>query len=156
VRLVDSFERYELYRDFSTTTSSRKRTDRTIKTLLFCPNESCIEVFESEEELDHHIIIDQHTTKESSLRTNDKVKLMLFEKMKNINAPTIISQSTTTTNSLISIPRHYKPFAIQGWALRKRKPSKPIDKDIKEFIKSIFEEEKIYGRSCNFFLFKKK
>ncbi|CAF5170831.1 unnamed protein product [Rotaria magnacalcarata] len=34
----------------------------------------------------------------------------------------------------------------QGWALRIRKPSKPINKEVKAFIKSIVEEEKVYGR----------
>lgn len=137
--------------------SSKRRTDRIVKTFLFCPKESCIDTFESEEKLESHILIDQHTTKESSLRTNDKVKLMLFEKMKDMNTGTIIQQPTTTTTTAgLSIPRHAKPFTIQGWALRKRKPYKPIDKDVKAFIKAIFEEEKSYGCIYRLYEFQKE
>jgi hypothetical protein len=128
--------------------SSTKRSDRTLKTFLFCPNELCINTFESEEEFDLHVLADQHTTNESSLRTNDKVKIMLFEKTKNINTSPIVSQPAAIKNSSTNIPRHYKSFAVEGWALRKRKKFKPIDKNVKEFIKSIFDEEKAYGKSC--------
>ena len=123
----------------------KKRTDRTIKSFLFCPNESCICTFESEEELHDHVLIDQHISTESSLRTNDKVKVMLFEKMKSIHTSPIIHQSITTTNLFTTLPRHSKPFLTQGWALRKRKPAKPIDKDVKEYIRLLFEEEKSFG-----------
>ena len=148
VKLVDFFERHELPQEYLTKMSSTKRSDRTLKTFLFCPNELCINTFESEEELHLHFFADQHTTTESSLRTNDKAKIMLFEKTKNENTSSIIWQPTSIKNSSINIPRHYKFFAIPGWALRKRKTSKKIDKNVKEFIKSIFEEEKTYGKSC--------
>ncbi|CAF4890567.1 unnamed protein product [Rotaria sp. Silwood1] len=125
---------------------SSNGSDRTLKTFLFCPNELCIKTFESEEELDLHLLADQYTTKESSLRTNDKVKIMLFEKKKNVNISPIVSPPTAINNSSTNIPRHYKSFAVEGWALRKRKKIKPIDKNVKEFIKFIYDEEKHYGR----------
>lgn len=112
---------------------------------MFCPHESCICTFESQDELQDHVLIDQHTTTESSLRTNDRIKVMLFEKMKNMDTSPIISQSITTTSTLTSVPRHSKPFLTEGWALRKRKPAKPIDKDVKEFIRSVYEQEKSFG-----------
>ena len=63
---------------------------------------------------------------------------MLFEKMKNMNNSPIVSQPITTAiHSLLFLVITNK-FATQGWALRKRKPSTPIDKDVKAFIKSIF------------------
>ena len=73
-------------------------------------------------------------------------KLMLFEKIKSVNTTLLAPIPPTTIQDVPTyLPRRYKLFHTQGWALRTRKPAKPIDKDVKEFIKSIFEEEKIYG-----------
>ncbi|CAF4613272.1 unnamed protein product [Rotaria socialis] len=146
VTLVSSFEKYDSSQKVLTTITKTKRSDRMFKTLVFCPNESCIDTFEKEEDLNVHILLNQHTIKRSSFRSTDKAKLMLFEKIKNDSTSPSTLQSTATTTVLTNIPRHYKVFAMQGWALRARKPAKSIDKAVKEFIKSIFEEEKIYGR----------
>jgi len=150
VALVSSFEKYESVQSFTTVATNSKRTDRMFKKIIFCPNESCINTFESEDDLNVHILLNQHTTKESSLRLQDKTKLMLFERLKNNNMSSSTLQPTATTattnTSSIDVPRHTKFFQAQGWALRIRKPCKPIHKDVKEFIKSIFEQEKVYGK----------
>jgi hypothetical protein len=119
------------------------------KTFIFCQTDCCTDTFESEEDLNMHILLDQHTIKKSSFRTVDKAKLMLFEKIKTDNASSSILQTTTTTSintPLTRSPRYYEVFNSPGWALRIRKPVKRIDKAIKEFLKSIFEEEKLYGK----------
>ena len=116
------------------------------KSFIFCPYEFCIDTFESEESLNTHILLARHTTKENCLRSKDKAKLILFEKIKNVDGSFFSSfRPTSTTISPILIPRHYKIFTEEGWALRTRKPYKPIDKAVKAYIKSIFEEEKLYG-----------
>ncbi|CAF1458184.1 unnamed protein product [Adineta steineri] len=146
VILVNSFDKYESYQSPPTSTTNKKRTDRMLKTFVFCPTECCTDTFESEEELNVHILLNQHTIKKSSYRTKDIAKLMLFEKIKNDSTSSLILPSTSPTTSSTHIPRHYKVFSVQGWALRTRKKVKPIDKSVKEFIKTIFEEEKLYGR----------
>jgi hypothetical protein len=118
-----------------------------LKTFIFCSTEYCTDTFESEGDLNIHILLDQHTIKKNSFRSTDKAKLMLFEKIKNENtSSSILQPTTTTTASSTHIPRHYRVFDSQGWALRVRKTAKRIDKAVKEFVKSIFEEEKVYGK----------
>ncbi|CAF4154958.1 unnamed protein product, partial [Rotaria sordida] len=150
VKLLSSFDKYESFDSLPAKKSSSTRTDRMFKKVIFCPNESCIDTFEQEDDLNVHILLNQHTTKDSNLRLQDKAKLILFEKMKNENISSSSIQSTTTitaaTTTLLDIPRHYKMFQTQGWALRTKKPSRPIDKNVKAFVKLIFEQEKLYGR----------
>ena len=83
--LASSFEKYESIKNFPKITTKSKRTDRMFKKIIFCLNESCINTFESEDDLNVHILLNQHTTKDSSLRLEDKAKLLLFEKLKNNN-----------------------------------------------------------------------
>ena len=147
VTLVYPFERFDSSQTLSTKTPKIERTDRSYKSFFFCPNESCINTFESEDELNAHILIDQHTTKESSLRTTDQAKLILFERIRGVNNSSVLhSTATATANTPSHLPRHYKYFTTHGWALRFRKPAKPIDKAVKEFIIAIFEEERTQGK----------
>jgi len=54
--------------------------------------------------------------------------------------------TTTTTSSIIHLPKHFSLVEQMGWALRIHKPSRRIDKDVKDFIQEIYEEEKFNGR----------
>lgn len=149
VKLVESFEKLQATHDVSSSaTTNIKRNDRMFKTFLFCPIDSCINTFECEEDLDIHIVLNQHTTKENSLRSNDKAKLMLFEKTKDIQTSSANFRSIITTTATTSISRHYQLFQKSGWALRIRKPYKRIDEDVKAYLKLVFQEEKVYGRRC--------
>lgn len=118
------------------------------KTFVFCPIEPSINTFECEEDLDTHIALNQHTTKENSLRSNDRAKLILFEKTKDIQTLSESFRSTTTATTTASISRHFKLFQKAGWALRIRKPYKRIDQDVKAYLKLVFQEEQIYGKQC--------
>lgn len=92
-----------------------------------------------------HILLNQHTTRESCLQSKDKAKVALFEKVKNDYASSSTFQPPTNAIVPNRIPRHFQIFTTSGWALRTRKPWKQIDKLVKAFVKSIFEEEKVYG-----------
>ena len=148
VKLVETFEQLKpTHHAALQTTATTQRDDRMFKTFFFCPNESCISTFESEEDLDTHIALDQHTTKEGSLRSKDRAKLILLEKTKDNQTSSMSFSSTlATTTTTTSIPRHYKVFQKDGWALRLRKPYRRIDENVKAYLKLIFEEEKIYGK----------
>lgn len=156
LKLVESFEKLKPIDHLPPqTTSTTNRNDRIFKTFFFCPNESCINTFELEEDLVTHIALNEHTTKESSLRSKDRAKLMLFEKTKdNQTLSTSFSSTTATTTATTSLPRHYKVFQKEGWALRLRKPYRRIDENVKTYIKLVFQEEKVYGKQYrSLFLF---
>ena len=144
--LIDSFDPHKSLQNIKPRVEMTKsRRDRMFKNFFFCLNESCIDTFESEDDLQMHILLNQHTTKESCFRSKDKAKLALFEKIKSDHASYSIFQPPTSAVALNHIPRHFEVFTKSGCALRTRKPPKPIDKLVKAFINSIFEEEKIYG-----------
>ena len=56
------------------------------------------------------------------------------------------SSTLATTTTTTSIPRQYKVFQKDGWALRLRKPYRRIHENVKAYLKLIFEEEKIYDK----------
>lgn len=145
--LAESFGKFKtIHNDSSQRTTTTRRNDRMFKPFIFCPNGSCINTFESEEDLENHISLNQHTTKDSCLRSKDRVKLMLFDKLRNDQTSSLSLRPVSVTTASTYIPRHYKLFEKEGWALRVRKPSKRIDDNVKVYIKLIFEEEQMYGK----------
>ena len=148
VTLIDSFDPYTSSQSFKPPVATlTTRSNRMYKSFFFCLSESCIDTFEFEEDLHMHILLNQHTTKESCVRSNDKAKMALFEKIKNDHVSSSTFQPPTTAVVPNRIPRHFKIFTTSGWALRTRKPWKQIDKLVKAFVKSIFDEEKVYGKT---------
>lgn len=145
--LISFFEKYESdpLDDGQTETRSRKkRSDRILNCVYFCPNESCVSTFESEQELNLHLSLDQHTSQKSSLRLDDQAKILLFEKVRNENVSAALPR-TSLTSTATELPRHYRFFTKEGWAIRTRKPWKAIDIDVKAFVKLIFDEERRTG-----------
>ena len=145
IKLVHPFNKYESAQTDAATSKTRKRSDRLLKSFFFCPNEFFIDTFESEEELSIHLLSDQHTTKETSLRSNDKTKMILFDKIRNDSMSLSTSSKITSISISNEVPRRYQFFTTQGWALRKRKPSTAIDRQVKALVKSIFDEERKSG-----------
>ena len=146
VTLIDSFDPCTSAQSFKPPAATvTTRSNRTYRSFFFCLNESCANTFECEEDLHMHILLNQHTTKESCLRSKNEAKLALFEKVKNDYASSSTFQPPTTAIVPNRIPCHFQIFTTSGCALRTRKPWKQIDKTVKAFVKSIFEVEKVYG-----------
>jgi hypothetical protein len=58
----------------------------------------------------------------------------------------ITTNTTTTANVPTHLPKHFQIFEKTGWALRTHKPSRRIDKAVKDYIHMIYEEETMNGR----------
>ena len=78
VRLVESFEP-------STDTDrirpvTKRGDDHRYRSFFFCPDDSCIESFHDEDQLNSHITSGTHSTKQSKTSSNDTARVLLFEK----------------------------------------------------------------------------
>ena len=78
MRLVESFE--------SASTSninhlvSKRRSDRQYQKFFFCPDDSCVESFNDEDELNIHVASGAHTNKETRTSSNDTARILLYDK----------------------------------------------------------------------------
>ena len=129
-KFVSSFNRVQ---DFSQTYKSvekksmkqKKREDRELCMLLFCPEASCSEHFQTKEELDQHLLSEQHviTVRRSSMDvarasfiSKMKVTLQLHTEPLNVG----IDVSKTQLAEAIKTTPMLKRISEQGWALPKR------------------------------------
>ena len=95
----------------------------------------------------------QHLTADEKMTGHDIAKIQLFDKLHEINLSTSKTQTVTTTSSSaisklfdqLKASSTIKYFTTEGWALKVQKPRRPIDKNVKLFIKTIMDEEKLYS-----------
>jgi hypothetical protein len=136
----------------SSKTKENKRLDRKINTFYFCPHYNCISTFKDEDDLYDHIALDQHSTTHDKMTTLDVARVQLYDNLRDVNLSLQTIQPTTTSSYTTTKPlnksntsKTMKYFNNQGWALRVPKPHRRINEDIKSFIKSILNEEKLYS-----------
>ena len=135
------------------TTRNNEQSDRKIINFYFCPEHSCISTFKDEDELNNHIALGQHLTADEKMTGHDIAKIQLFDKLHEINLSTSKTQTAATTSSStisklfdqLKASSTIKYFITEGWALEVQKPRRPIDKNVKLFIKTIMDEEKLYS-----------
>jgi hypothetical protein len=133
-------------------TKRTERIDRKMNSFYFCSEHTCISSFKDEADLYDHIALGQHMTIDNKMNAHDIVKIQLYDKLRDIDLSTISIQPVTTSSSTTTqLPRQLnvlktmRYFSTEGWALKVQKPRRPIDQDIKSFIKSIMNEEKLYS-----------
>ena len=78
MRLVESFEPASTVNVNCLT--GKRRNDRQYQKFFFCPDDSCIESFNDEEELNIHVASGAHTNKESRMSSNDAARILLYDK----------------------------------------------------------------------------
>jgi hypothetical protein len=78
MRLVESFEPTSIINVSGLT--SKRRSDRQYQKFFFCPDDSCIESFNDEDELNTHVASSTHTNRESRTSSNDSARILLFDK----------------------------------------------------------------------------
>jgi hypothetical protein len=132
-----------------------ERRDRQMTSFYFCSQESCVLTFNSEDELTSHISSGSHLTIDDRLNVYDRAKVQLFDKLRDTRASTSRNVDTlSSADTTASVPsqslflRSAKTrgiFNTEGWALKVQKPRRSSDPLIKAFIKSVIEEEKLYG-----------
>ena len=148
------------FTSFAATSDEQKRVerrDRQMTSFYFCLQDNCVLTFNSEDELTCHILSGSHLTIDDRLNVYDKAKIQLFDKLRDA------AVSTTTTTALDFLPstvttapvlpqahllastKTLNYFNTGGWALKVQKPRRPIDPLVKTFIKSVMDEEKLYG-----------
>ena len=105
--------------------NKKKREDNQTCTLIFCENSSCIDVFESREAYEEHLLSEKHTFThhDSSM---DQVKASYVERIKSSSnlrsslAPTTASRSVIDFNEAVKETPLLLEISKQGWALPQR------------------------------------
>ena len=123
------------------------REGRSFNETHWCPIDNCVMVFNSMDDLNLHIISNQHQLNNDPKKkqsSNDAARMYLMQSLKTIHVNTanetsgILQQQssfqTTTTTSTFSINKFINYLNCDGWALRLRKPGQRISQDVKDFI----------------------
>ena len=104
----------------------KKRRDHEICNLLFCPEPSCSETFESKNELDEHLLSEQHvvTIRRSSMdiaRSSFIRKMKVSSQLHTEHVHLGIDVSETKLADAIEETPLLRRISEQGWALPRRK-----------------------------------
>ena len=119
---------YEVKKSFhktSTVSKKSKRRKTAAKSVLFCQESECNAIFETEEELDEHILIGKHDIVKATTSL-DKVRSSFVHKMKVSSADHQVSASTKVKVSHMNLESAcrqaslMKQLSVQGWGIPKR------------------------------------
>ncbi|XP_065670094.1 uncharacterized protein LOC136088903 isoform X2 [Hydra vulgaris] len=94
----------------------QKRSDRQLYSLRFCTEMNCTLSFESDAELEEHMLSGLHTVPKS-LTSLDKVRNSFVHKMKITSQLNMPISSSSNSASVKDKPHCMNIFLLQGWAL---------------------------------------
>ncbi|XP_065683385.1 uncharacterized protein LOC124814016 [Hydra vulgaris] len=94
----------------------QKRSDRQLYSLRFCTEMNCTLSFESDAELEKHMLSGLHTVPKS-LTSLDKVRNSFVNKMKITSQLNMPISSSSNSASVKDKPHCMNIFLLQGWAL---------------------------------------
>ena len=121
-----------------------KRSDRQLCNLHFCPEYGCKDNFETELELECHVLSGKHSSVKK-ISTMDRIKESFSNRMKGTITSTPLQTSSIHFETSRSSKPILQPFNEMGWALPIRKKTRFTDKQ-KKLLYDIFIQGEESGK----------
>lgn len=134
------------YPSFKTNVTKKlvPRKDRNLCTEVFCTEKSCIETFETFEQLRQHLLNGMHRIPKANT-SYDHVKMSFANRLLTSSSSHAIQTSTPSRDNRYSNGDQLHDFSDQGWALPKRSNFR-FNQVQKNFLFQLFSDGEITGK----------